>query len=170
MDPSAPPAQGNAGPDLRYLVVTNLTALPRRCFVTNELVADSEYQVWDLPYLPRWLWLLTFTTPILLIAAPYAPARCKIKAGLSKGVRRKVLFIRLTLIFLMLFPFILVGAAVIAKFPELMLAAVISAIFPYVALPAFVLLTPPLRVVKNRDAHFYIKGCSPEFLASLSGA
>lgn len=167
MSTDVPPATHKHYVDLPYLVITSHTALPKRCVVTNEPLTDSEYQVWDLPSIPRWARVLAFTSPFLLIAAPFFPLRCKVKAGLARRVRRKNLFIKSVLYLLILMPVFCMIAALILRRSELFLAAIGASLLPYVALPTLVLLTPPLRVHRRKDDLFWIKGCSRDFLESL---
>jgi hypothetical protein len=167
MSAQPPTLQSSHRVEPPFVVLTSKTALPRRCFVTNHPVNDSEYQIWSLPSIPRWMWWLTFVSPILLIAYPALARNCKVAAGLSKRVRRKLLIRRAILVLMILAPVLLTIGAIVNRSSELLLAAVTLSIVPYVALPILVLLTPPLRGHRSRNGLFWIAGCSPEFLRSL---
>ena len=167
MNSSGTTSPSRHGVDPPYLVVTNKTALPQRCIVTNEPVSDSEYQVWDLPSIPRWVRVTAVFSPLLLIAVPFVRWRCKIKVGVSKEVRRRRMLIKLGLGLVILSPFLFLAAALLTKRPEFLLATVVMSLLPYIAFPILVLRSPLLRVHRQKDEIFWIVGCSPEFLASI---
>lgn len=154
--------------DPPHLVVTSYTALPQRCFVTNEPISELEYQIWDLPRIPRWLFTLAFVSPFLLITAPFVRDRCKLKAGLSRKVRRKRLLVNSALVFAILTPIWAVVAALVTRQPIFVLLAVAGVVFAQFGLPVLILLRPPLRVDRHEGDLFWIRGCSAEFLASVA--
>jgi hypothetical protein len=164
---SNPPTSSQHRVEPPYLVVTSKTALPRRCFVTNQPISDSEYQVWSLPSIPRWLWWVTFGSPILLLAYPSLPNRCKIAAGLCRRSRRQRLALKAVLLLILLSPFFLAGAAILTREPHYLVLSFVSTSLAYFALPVLVLLMPPLKVHRKHADLYWISGCSPEFLASL---
>jgi hypothetical protein len=153
--------------DPPYLVTRSLTALPQRCIKTNEPVSDVEYQVWDLPCIPRWLLTLMFVGPFFLLTGPYVRQRCKLKAGLSKSARRKRLLVRALLMGVVLSPLLGAAMTIMTMSPAWGFYSVtaITAAFP--ALTLFVLQKWPMRVRRVRGELCWISGCSPEFLAGL---
>jgi hypothetical protein len=164
---AAPSPSSPHAVDPPFLVVTSKTALPKRCVVTNEPVSDSEYQIWELPSISRFMWWLTFTSPILLVAHPFNRRKCRLAAGLSKKIRRRQTVVKLALILLIITPLCFAIAAIVTKRVEYIFAAVATSVLPYVGFPLLVLVVPPLRVHRQRGDRYWIRGCSPEFLATL---
>jgi hypothetical protein len=168
MTSTTPSSIVQPGVDGQYLVVATRTALPQRCIVTNEPVSESEYQIWDLPSIPRWLVTLMYVSPLLVMAAPYMRWRCKIKAGLSKRIRRRVMAKKAMLLGLMALPFLSLVSAIATKTEWLLPVAAAGLVLDFFWLPIFMLRTTPLKVHKMKGEHFWLEGCSPAFLASLS--
>ncbi|MBA3481426.1 MAG: hypothetical protein H0T51_06385 [Pirellulales bacterium] len=153
--------------DPPHLIIPSKTALPKRCIVTNEPVSDSEYQVWDLPCIPRWLIALMFMGIFFLLTGPYVRHRCKVKAGLSKRARRNRRLKRLLLLLVVFSPLFVASAAIAAMSPHWLLPGLISVMAAYFTIPYMVLTSQPLRVRQSRDGLHWVDGCSPAFLASL---
>lgn len=153
-----------------YLVIPSHIALPQRCVVTNEPVNASEYQVWDLPYIPRWLIFLMFMGPFFMLTAPFVRTRCKFRAGLSKSVRRRRFLFRSLIICLLPLPFVLVGIAMVTDNQAWMLGVPLTILFTYFLIPILILYAHPMRVRRHHDRLFWISGLSPEFLENLDDA
>jgi hypothetical protein len=153
--------------DPPHLIIHSKTALPKRCIVTNEPVSDSEYQVWDLPCIPRWLIALMFMGIFFLLTGPYVRHRCKVKAGLSKRARRNRRLKRLLLVLVVLSPLFVAGGAIATMSPLWVFPGLLSMMAAYFTIPYMVLNSQPMRVRQSRDGLHWVDGCSPKFLASL---
>lgn len=153
-----------------YLVVPSQTALPLRCVKTNQPVDDDDYRVMHLAYMPTWLVILSIVMPIMLIASPFLmPRKCQIKVGYSTAARRRNLLLKAGLLLTCVFGLIIVPIMMAIGSKEGALIA--FAYLPLVSYPSFVFLvlgTAPLVVHEQRQGLSWIRGCSPEFLASLS--
>jgi hypothetical protein len=153
--------------DPPHLIIPSKTALPKRCIVTNEPVSDSEYQVWDLPCIPRWLIALMFLGVFFLLTGPFVRQRCKVKAGLSKKARRSRRIKRLLLYLLVASPLFAAAGAIATMSVVWVFLAPLSIGVAYFTIPFMVLNSQPMRVRQSRDGLHWVDGCSPEFLASL---
>jgi len=161
--------QADCRVEFPYLVVPTQTALPLRCVKTNLPVTEHEYQVMHLPYMPTWLVVLAIMMPIMLIASPFLmPNKCQIKVGYSAAARRRNLLLKAALLITSLFGLVLVPIMMTIGSEAGALAA--FAYLPLISYPCFVYLilgTSPLVVQEHRQGLSWIRGCSPEFLASL---
>ncbi|QEG33280.1 hypothetical protein Pr1d_05410 [Bythopirellula goksoeyrii] len=153
----------------KFLVVEDKTALPMRCIRTNRSIGAEEYRHWDLPYIPKWLVIVMLISPFLLIIAPFVVRRrCRLKAGLSKSVGRNYLLLKFFGASLILFSFlgsllgILLGSSDIVMF-----TLGFAPIFFWVGFAILILFASPLRVIRQDDDLFWVKGCSVTFLESL---
>ena len=156
----------------KWLVMPTKTALPERCIRTNAPVSPEEYRRWDLPHIPRWLVFLMLVSPLLLIAVPFAvQRRCVFKAGLSNQARRDFFLRKSAACLLMLAPLALCLYAVVVNSEEWVLMAILLSLPCFwIGFAILILWTSPLRVIRADDQLFWIRGCSPEFLASLEQA
>jgi hypothetical protein len=162
-------AQPSEWIDGKYLVLTDRTALPPRCVKTNVPVGERECQMWDLPWLPPALKILMCIGPFFLLFAPYTVRRrCRLQAGLSKSVRHRYLLRKL------LAGLLIVGsliAPIICLAYGWMGAMMVTVVlFPLLFWGGFIyliLFTSPLTIAKHKGDHFWLQGCSPEFLASI---
>jgi hypothetical protein len=157
--------------DGAFLVLSDWTALPARCVKTNLPVSERECQLMNLPWMPLWLKVVMCISPVFLLFAPYAVRkRCRVQAGISKGVRLRYLLRRLVAGLLIVGSFILPVVCVVLDLPTAALVALL--LFPFLFWGGFVYLvffTSPLSVQRCVDEHYWLKGCAPEFLASLQG-
>ena len=153
------------------LVIPSLTALPRRCVRTNVDISEQEYTAWDIPFISRWLALLMLISWFLLLFVPgLVRRRCKFKAGLSASVRRRYFYRKLFAAMAILAPFLMIVLAFFFESGQWVIWAA-SLILPctWVGFVIIAFYVSPLKVVRCEDQHFWIRGCSPEFLASLNG-
>ena len=151
------------------IVVPTKTALPRRCVRTNADVAESEYEVWDLPLMSRGLVVVMLIAPIVLLFAPAViRRRCKLKAGLSKRVRRAFMLRKSVGAAMILLALFSVPTAAFLNIVPLFLLAVISFVpLFWGGFIVMLLLSRPLRNVKCDGEVYWIKGCGPDFLEGL---
>jgi hypothetical protein len=152
----------------QYLVVPSLTALPKQCIVTNQPVDEADYEVWDLPYIPRWLVILMFLGVFFLLTAPFVRQRCKLKAGLSKEIRRKRLLVKTLMGFLIVSPIFAAAGAILTKAEILAFLRPLSFLVAYFTVPCLVLYSKPMRVRRHEGNLYWVDGFSPDFLASLN--
>lgn len=150
-----------------YLVTPSKTALPQRCIVTNQPVADNLYTAWDLPFVQNWLVFFIFGPFTLFFAPLLVKRRCKLRAALSASIRRKYMLKKIGLLLIGFAPLALIPLAIYYRSDELVFLAVPGAIVSYVAAFSYVFLLKPLKAVKFNDDLFWVKGCSSEFLTSL---
>ena len=164
--------QPSEGIDGRFLVLTDRTALPPRCVRTNRPVSEREYHTWDLPWLPLWLKIVMCIAPAFLLFAPYVVRqRCRVQAGISKPVRFRYL-LRQVIACLFILGSIIAPPVCIA-FEQVGAAMVSVILFPFLFWGGFILLilfTSPLTIQRHIGDHFWLNGCSPEFLASLKAS
>jgi len=155
--------------DGKYIVLTDRTALPTQCVRKNQPVSEREYRKWDLPWIPIWLKIVMLLCPILLIVTPYAVRqRCRLKAGLSRGVWFRYFLLKLAAGFLILGSLVAPIAYAAADLQQW--AIVAAALFPFCFWGGFailILFSSPLSIAKVEGDLFWIKGCSPDFLESL---
>ena len=161
-------AAGKAGVHGQYLIVPTMTALPMRCIVSNQPVSNSEYQSWDMPCIPRWLIALMYLSPLFMITAPFIRRRCRMRAGLSRSARRRRTFLKAVAVAVLISPFVAVAFGLAMRSQMLAVSGVIASAFTYFGLAAFVLRTLPMRARYYREGVFWVTGCSPAFLASLT--
>lgn len=155
--------------DGNYLVLTDRTALPLRCVRTNQPVSERECQTLDLPWIPPTLKIAMCLVPFLLLFAPYAVRRrCRLQAGISKGVRFRYLLRKL------LAGLLIVGALVaplVCMINGWLGSALVTVVaFPFLFWGGFIFLilfTSPLTIADHKGDQFWLQGCSPEFLASI---
>ena len=151
------------------LVLKDKTALPMRCVHTDKPVTDRDYRNLDLGYIPSWLKVLSLLMPFFLIATPYAVrSRCRLKAGISRSVQRRFLIRKLLASLCILGSLLLPFALLYFNLPEI--AIPFFLLFPFLFWGGFACLIwfcSPLKVARCENDHFWIKGCSPEYLESL---
>jgi hypothetical protein len=154
--------------DPPYLVVTDRTTLPPRCIFSNEPVNESDYQLWVLPSSPRSISGPALASPILSLAQGYLNIKCRIRAGVGRRARRKLLLRKLAILTFVVSPAVLTATAIVSQNFQFLIAACAALV---VVFPGVVILGPrlrPLRVHRQMGEQFWIAGCGPEFLASLS--
>jgi hypothetical protein len=136
---------------------------------TNRPVSERECQIRSLPWMPRGLKVVMCISPVFLLFAPYVVRkRCRVQAGISRGVRLRYLLRKL------LAGLLIVGSIVVPilclVFEQPGAAMLATLLFPFLFWGGFIILiffTSPLTVQRCVGEHFWLKGCSPEFLASL---
>lgn len=153
--------------DGAYVVIPTQTALPQRCIITNEPVGPSEYQVWNLPYIPSWLLVLMFMGPFFMITAPFVRQRCKFKAGFSRRYRRRRLIWRTLAMSILPLGFLLSGITMATGRIELLGLAALCLTISYFLIPLLIIYAHPMRVMRHHDGLYWISGTSPAFLAGL---
>jgi hypothetical protein len=141
-----------------------------RCIVTNDPVEDSEYQTWNLPCIPRWLIVLMYLGMFFLLTAPQIRVRCRVRAGLSKKVRRRRMWRKLAGILLIVLPGFVIAWGLVARSELIAQLGLLGVLASYFGLTAYVLRWSPLRARFYQDGVFWITGCSPAFLASLAAS
>jgi hypothetical protein len=155
--------------DGSFLVLTDRTALPPRCVQTNQPVSERECQIWNLPWLPPWLTIVMCISPVFLMFAPYVVRkRCHVQAGISQGVRLRYLFRKLLAGLLIVGSILIPILCIVSEQPVAAMAAIL--LFPFLFWGGFIILilfTSPLTIHRCAGEYFWLKGCSPEFLASL---
>jgi hypothetical protein len=158
--------------DGTFLVLTDRTALPQRCVRTNRPVSEREYRIIDLRYLPGGLRIAMCLMPAFLLFAPFVVRnRCRVQTGISKQVRNRYLFRKLV-------AGLLIIGSLLAPFVLLVLnrsaaALLMVSLFPFLFWGGFILLilfSSPLTIHRHAGEHFWLNGCSPEFLESLQGS
>jgi hypothetical protein len=162
-------AQPSDWVDGQFLVLADRTALPPRCIHTNQPVSERECEIFNLPWIEPTLKLAMCFVPALLLIAPYAiKRRCRVQVGISRSVRRNYLLRKVAAGLVML------GALVT---PFVLLASnwtgpliIVFALAPFTFWGCFVylvLFSSPLTIANHKGHHFWLQGCSPEFLASI---
>ena len=158
--------------DGKFLVLTDRTALPPRCVRTNQPVSERECQTWDLPWLPLSLRIVMCVAPMFLLFAPFVVRqRCRVQAGISQSVRFRYLLRKLLACLLIVGS--LIAPVVCLAIGQTGAAVLTVVFFPFLFWGGFILLilfTSPLTIAAHSGDHFWLKGCSPEFLASLKGS
>lgn len=151
------------------MVLTDKTALPPRCVRTNQPVTNREFRVWNLPWMPGWLRILMIVCPAFLLFAPFViRRRCRLKAGISRGVKFRFSLIKLV-------AWVLILGAVIGPIVLVMVGLQSAAVATMVLTPFFVwggallyvFFSSPLEIARHLGDRFWIRGCSPAFLESL---
>lgn len=155
------------------LVVPSVSALPPRCVHTNADVAGRDYATREIPFTPTWMLpaMLVLSPALLLILMPVTQgSRCRVRFGLSQSVRRKY-WIRTALAGLAIpLGFVLPLPLLILADGSLigMVAALMSFfVFFYGGFALMIYWASPLRIMRVRADKVWIRGCSPEFVASL---
>ncbi|HEX6961057.1 MAG TPA: hypothetical protein VF175_04270, partial [Lacipirellula sp.] len=129
---------------------------------------DAEYQVWDLPYIPRWLVVLMFLGIFFLLTAPFVRQRCKVKAGLSKQVRRRRGLIKMVMALMILSPVFATAGAILTMSEVFVFLGPLSVGIAYFTVPCLVLYSKPMRVRWQEGQMYWVDGFSSEFLSSLN--
>lgn len=157
------------GVDGKYLVVSNKTALPQRCIRTNQPISEREYTSWDLPYVQSSLAIFLLLGLWGLFFWPSATTnRCKFKAGLSSKIRlRYLLWKTIAILIMLISPVFLTGYLFIADEFFSMTSFILFPLSLCLGTTLLFLYSSPFKVTRSKDGMFWIKGCSPEFLASL---
>jgi len=157
-----------------YLIVPSRATLPQRCVHTNIEVSDHNYKICEIPYIPRWLlplMLIASPIPSLLVVPMMHKDHSRLGFGLSATIRRKYLFRKVIATCIILTAFLApVPLAIwLDSTRGNTLAALLFAICFYGGFAFLAFKTSPLKVIRVEGELLWIKGCSPEFLASLTG-
>ena len=163
-------AGSNARVDGEYLVIPTKTAMPERCVKSNEPVAGQEYRIWNLFCISDKYLLVAFifTGPLVFLMAAYSGInRCKFKAGLSKKYSLRYALPKIVLILLVCCSFAVGAQGMNIQSSQLTLLGFKLMLFFFYLFIVAHLFYKPLKVVKEKDGMYWIKGCSEEYLASL---
>jgi hypothetical protein len=156
--------------DGNSIVVTDKTALPPRCFKTNQPVSEAEYINWDLPYIPEWLTTFMILAPFFLVAVPFGvKKRCRLKAGLSSANRMRYQMRKWIAAAMILLAFAIPAVGIYFQSTEVITLGLVGFIpLFWGAFVILILFSHPLKVIKHKDGQFWIRGGSAEFLKSLN--
>lgn len=156
--------------DGKFLVLTDRTALPPRCVRTNRPVSELEYHTLALPWLPGWLKVVMCVSPAFLLFAPYVVRhRCRLQVGISKQIRYHYLFRKLLACLLIAGAFLIPVLLLVLQQNGAAMATLLM--FPFLFWGGFILLilfSSPLTIHEHSGDHFWLAGCSPDFLESVS--
>ena len=150
----------------RSLIITSGTVLPRRCVKTNVPVMEDDMIRKDL-YWCNPLWILTIFIGVFVVLIAYYACRkkCIFTYGLAPEVRKKYRLI-LTIKAFAAIAFFL--AFLFSTTTHSTTAIVTTLCLFFASLIALPFGNSPLTIKTWNDGRFWIKGCSPEFLASLA--
>ena len=150
-----------------YLVIPDKIALPQRCVRTNEHVDESEYTAWDIAHTSALSFIL-FGVAGFLFGPSVSQQRCRFKAGLSRKFRRKNMLLKVGAYLVMLGPPFIFIASVVLELKNLLLYSLVSSAILWPAGLVFLrLYSSPFSITKFEDDHFWVLGCSQEFLRGL---
>jgi hypothetical protein len=149
------------------LVIPSGCVMPPRCIKTNQPVSESDMVQGKVYWLSPWFLLLFIISGLLLVFAYFfARRKCKITYGLDPAIRKKLKTrTRIKAAAAILFLVALIVTSGSASLP----AAVPTTCFILflVAVIALFLGNSPLYVTRYREGVFWVRGCSPDYLASL---
>ena len=153
-----------------YLVVSHNAELPSRCVLTNKPVPEGGWRKSvPLAWTPPWVFV-TFLAGFLvaLILIIVLQKKAKITCSLSPEGRGRIGKKKLAGWLLLVSSIGLFFAAFNATFgPDLTGVAFVAGILTLIVSLVFFVIANHVKAVKYRDGWFRVKGCSPEFLASL---
>lgn len=154
--------ENNVRVDGKLLVVRSGVILPRYCVKTNEPITELDMTRKTLTWCSP---LVAFLFLLALIVYFVVRKKCVITYGISPEIKqkyRKRLFVKASVAVSLLL--VLIFAISFDLFP---LFLVVFSPF-LISLLVLVFGNSPLTVSMHKDGYFWIKGCSKEFLASLS--
>jgi hypothetical protein len=152
--------------------VTDKTVLPARCVKTNqEMVAgDWTGKMVGIIWKPRWIHWLMLAGPIgFAIGVSLTQKTAKISYSLKGKLRRQDLIRRTLALFLL----VAYGVGIywmceMKPVPKEALLISLAAGFIFIASALFYQAAKlPIKAIKYRNGWFALRGCCPEFLASL---
>ena len=151
--------------DGKYLVVPSRTVLPPVCVRTNQPVPEDDMLSKTFDWCSPWVALLILLNVLVLIVVYFiVRKKCTLKFGLHSSIRkryRKRVLIKSVVAIVLFIAIPFSAAGDVAALPIMLLVLFIAAIV------SFFIGRSPLGVAKYRDGMFWIKGCSPEFLANI---
>lgn len=149
----------------KALVMPSGTRLPPICVRTNQPVTEHDMVRRDFYYCSPWYALFIFLGVILYVVVyVLARQRCTLIYGVHPDVRkmyRKRTVIKSVLAVVLCIAMFAVAPLKGPWLPILLIAFVATLI-------SFAFGGTPLRVTKWRAGEFWVKGCSPEYLAVVS--
>ena len=154
--------------DGKALVVVSGTSLPHRCVKSNLPVSDREMVRKELYWCNPLYLLLIFAGVLIAIIVYYlCRKKCTLIYGLHQSVRRKYQIRLLVKVAVTIALFLAMLFSTTTNSGPL-IASLIIAFF--VSLIVTALGNSPISIKNHVDGRFWIKGCSKEFLVSLSRA
>lgn len=161
------PPRPDVGVTGKFLVVRSGAELPQRCVHTNQKVTELDMQHKWFEWCSPWVALSVLISVCITVVLYFVlRKRCELTFGLSPEIRRKY---RTRIAIKLLITIGLFFAIVAAAAAENDALIGLSVLLFFVAIIVLLVGNSPLRVTSYRDGEFYIKGCSAEFLAQLSG-
>jgi hypothetical protein len=150
------------------LVVRDGIKLPAVCVKTNQPVSIEDLTKEEFTWCSPWIALLfAVSGPLLIIAYFLVRKRCSMTYGLHPDFRARrrrrmtlKVMVAASLFIALLFLPALNNDAVIA----------IAVIVLIISIIAIFVGNAPLRITKHSEGRFWIRGFSPEYLATLSTA
>lgn len=170
------------GPQYNYdgkdLWVRNGCQLPERCIYTNKtseeaggLVSKPQKLAWSSPW---WLFLLLANLLIYLIVVLAVQKRATVQFFLSvESQKKRRVKSFLGLFFLLVSIGLMVGGGALAIQEESTFGVILllGGIFSFFgSLVVISIVSRYFRATKEQNGWFRIKGCSPEFVASLAAS
>lgn len=152
------------------LVISDGAVLPARCIKTNQPISSADWtRAKKVYWTPPWVWFLVLASPLIaVIVSAILQKKATLTYSLSRSVR--VGYLKKTTFSLSVFVLGLV--LMIYSFgnesSSWQMAGIIGGIsMLFLGLILAVVLSRAISVKKYQDGWFSIKGCSPEFLASI---
>lgn len=150
------------------LVIRDGAVLPNRCILTNQPINERDWtKKRSLTWTPAWVWIfILFGLIIALILALCLQKKAQLTYNICRAKRNRQLRFGA---FSLLATFGGIGLMISAlSFEQWGNALVISGIVLLIGgLVMAAISSVALTVKRYKDGEFWIKGCSPEFLASL---
>ena len=170
------------GPQYNYdgkdLWVRNGCQLPERCIFTNKtseeaggLVSKTQKLAWSSPW---WLFLLLTNLLIYLIVVLAVQKRATVQFFMSvESQKKRRIKSFLAIFFLLVSIGLLIGGGVLMIQDESDLSALLLVVGVFSTLGSLVavsIVSRYFRATKEKNGWFRIKGCRPEFVASLAAS
>jgi len=152
------------------LLIRDGTVLPARCIKTNQPITARDWtRAAKIHWTPPWVWVLLLLSPLVaLIVAAILQKKATLTYSLSRPVRSGYLKKSAFSLALFFFGVLLLIYSIGSDNPTLQMPGIVTAILMLVVgLVLLVVLGKAIAVKRHQDGWFAIKGCSPEFLASL---
>jgi len=149
----------------QLLTLYSGTVLPPFCVRTGEPVSPAQMERRILHWCPLWVFILMFVGPFVgFVLYAILRQKCLITFGMSKTAKRPY-WIRVGIA-----SFLMVAAAAgVVIGAKMKMGAIIlgSVVLVPVAIIIMLVGNSPLSAARYDNGRFWIKGCSPAFLASL---
>ena len=148
-----------------YLVVASGTVLPPVCVKTNQPVSQRDLVRKQFDWCSPWVALLLLVNLLVLLIVYFiVRKKCSLTFGLAPRIRRGYrtrMLVKIAIVIALLFAIPLSAAL------DSSVAIAISVVLFLVGVVSLFIGNSPLRVAKHREGMFWIKGFSPEYLASF---